>query len=123
MHLVIVRNSSGLNNFWPEFNVCFHEGEHKLLHAKKMMGSTTSNYYITSQPGIESISHPSFIAKMRANFSGSVYHVFDNGVNPEKANKLSKTRAIHATIKFRSQIMTMEPRSFEVFMLREGVSY
>jgi hypothetical protein len=49
---------------------------------------------------------------MRANFSGSLYHVFDNGVNPEKANKFNKPRAIQATIKFKSQIMSMEPRSF-----------
>jgi hypothetical protein len=122
LSLVISRNSSGLNSFWPEFQVMYENGEN-LLYSKKMMGSTTSNYYITAEPGIESISHPSFIAKLRSNFSGSLYHVFDNGVNPEKANKINKARSIQATIKFKSQIMTMEPRSFEVFILREGVAY
>jgi hypothetical protein len=48
MQLIIVRNSSGFNNFWPEFQVLFYEAEYKLLFAKKMMGSTTSNYYISS---------------------------------------------------------------------------
>jgi hypothetical protein len=72
-----------------------------------MMGSTTSNYYITTQEGIESIDHPCFMAKMRGNFSGSVYQVFDNGVNPEKASKLRKARSIQATIKFKSQILAM----------------
>lgn len=46
------------------------------------MGSTTSNFYITTEAGVERIDHPSFLAKMRGNFAGSVYQVFDNGVNP-----------------------------------------
>lgn len=88
-----------------------------------MMGSTTSNYYITFEPAIENPNHPNFIGKVRANFTGSLYQVFDNGVNPEKASSFNPARTIMATIKFKSQLMTMEPRSFEVFLLREGVAY
>ncbi len=49
-----------------------------------MMGSTTSNFYITTEEGVEKVDHLNFIAKMRSNFSGSIYNVFDKGVNPEK---------------------------------------
>jgi hypothetical protein len=107
LHLIIFRKSSGLSTFWPEFQLLMDDGPKELIYAKKMMGSTTSNYYITTEPGIENVTHPGFIGKLRGNFSGSVYHVFDNGVNPEKANHFSKARRILATIRFKSQIMTM----------------
>ena len=64
----------------------FWDGEPVFLYGKKMMGSTTSNYYITADPAIENLSHPSFIGKVQSNFSGSLYQVFDNGVNPGKAS-------------------------------------
>ncbi len=107
LHLIIYRKSSGLNTFWPEFQLVMDDGSRELLYAKKMMGSTTSNYYITTEPGVEIATHPSFIGKLKANFSGSVYHLFDNGVNPEKATHFNKARRIQATIRFKSQIMTM----------------
>jgi len=47
-----------------------------------MLGSSTSNYYITTEEGIENVEHLNFISKMRSNFSGSSYQIFDNGVNP-----------------------------------------
>jgi hypothetical protein len=44
----ISRNQSGLNVLWPEFVLIFNENGKQFAHAKKMMGNSTANYYISS---------------------------------------------------------------------------
>lgn len=56
-----------------------------MLIANKKMGSTSSNYYITLDTGVDSVTHELFIAKMRANFWSSIYNVYTKGVNPKSA--------------------------------------
>lgn len=60
---------------------------------------------------------------MRSNFSGSAYQIYDNGVNPQKAGNGGKVRQIQASIRFKSQIISLSPRTFEVFVLKPGVKY
>lgn len=76
-----------------------------MLYSKKMMANTTSNYYISAKKDVSKISDPYFIAKLRGNFSGSVYQVYSKGVNPKKGEVNKKIRRIEATIKFRQQIV------------------
>lgn len=64
-----------------------------------------------------------FLAKLRGNYSGSTYNVFDRGINPIKASIKNKARTIQATIRFKTQIKNMEPREFEVFLLKSGINY
>jgi hypothetical protein len=66
-----------------------------------MMANTTSNYYITVKKDVSEINDPFFAAKLRGNFSGSVYQVYSKGINPKKGEVNKKVRAIEATIKFK----------------------
>jgi hypothetical protein len=81
-----------------------------MLYAKKMFGSTTSNYYVTLENGIEDTNHELFAAKLRGNHKGNVYQVFTRGANPKKANKNQKKRELEATIIFYPQKQACEPR-------------
>ena len=54
------------------------------------MANTTSNLYITVKKDITEVNDPFFVAKLRANYSGSIYQVFSKGINPKHA-ELSKT--------------------------------
>jgi len=43
----------------------------------------TSNYLITQSEDKFLKSDPGFLGKVRANFMGTTYQIFDNGVNPK----------------------------------------
>ena len=85
MHSFIFRDESGFNTLWPEFIMLFEST--KMLFAKKMMGCTTSNFYITLKKGIDDTKHEHFVAKLRGNFKGNIYQVFTRGANPKKAGQ------------------------------------
>ena len=66
----------------------------------KKFGSSTSNFYITLEPGIDSVNHEYFIGKMRSDFWNSFYNVYTRGVNPKNAALHESIRTIEATIVF-----------------------
>lgn len=55
LRLQLVRDTSGFNSLWPEYWL-YIEGT-KMLFSKKMMGSTTSNYYFTLDSGIDNVNN------------------------------------------------------------------
>lgn len=69
--LSLYRDQSGFNILWPQFLLQLQENGATMGYAKKMMGNTTSNYYLSVEPGIENSEHAAFLGKVRSNFSGS----------------------------------------------------
>ncbi|XP_039604687.1 tubby-related protein 1 isoform X2 [Polypterus senegalus] len=57
-----------------------------LLAGRKRKKSTTSNYLISIDPTDLSRDGHNFIGKLRSNLMGTKFTVFDNGVNPDRAN-------------------------------------
>ncbi len=55
-----------------------------MMNAKKRPFNRTSNYLVTLDPKKLEINTPGYVAKLRSNFIGSEYHLFDTGVNPSK---------------------------------------
>ena len=78
-----------------------------MLYSKKMMANTTSNFYITAKKDISEVNDPFFIAKLRGNYSESVYQVYSKGINPKKGEVNKKIRLIEATIKFKEKSANM----------------
>eukprot|EP00051_Salpingoeca_urceolata_P005778 m.77062 g.77062 ORF g.77062 m.77062 type:complete len:425 (+) comp14535_c0_seq3:79-1353(+) len=56
-----------------------------LLAGRKRKKSASSNYLISTNPQDLHRESESFVAKLRSNFVGTHFTVFDNGVNPSKA--------------------------------------
>ncbi|KAM7169411.1 tubby-related protein 1 [Macrochelys suwanniensis] len=57
-----------------------------LLAGRKRKKSKTSNYLISIDPTDLSRGGENFIGKLRSNLMGTKFTVFDNGVNPDRAN-------------------------------------
>jgi len=84
LECTIVRNKSGFNYWNPKYTLILSDGERFLLNGKKRSGNKTSNYLITlDQDGLKK-KGKGFLGKLRANFMGTEFAIFDQGENPTK---------------------------------------
>ena len=123
LNLKILRDQTGLNSICPEFSIFMEESGTKMMVGNKKFGSSTSNFYITLESGIDSVKHEYFIAKLRSNFWNSIYNVYTRGSNPKNAALNETVRTIEATILFRTNKDKKEPRNFEVYTLNNNTQY
>jgi tubby-related protein 1 len=78
----IKRNRSGTNKLFPEYAVYMKEGDRFLMCSKKRPNNKTSNYLISMGEGDLKRNSKNYIGKLRANFAGTEFQVFDSGKNP-----------------------------------------
>lgn len=81
----IKRNKTIKNVLFPEYRMYLRDGKTEvcLMTSKKRAGSTTSNYLISMGRNDHDRSSESVIGKLRSNFLGTEYHIYDDGKNPE----------------------------------------
>ena len=84
----IKRNKTIKNVLFPEYRIYLRSSdggktELCLMTSKKRAGSTTSNYLISMGRNDHDRSSESVIGKLRSNFLGTEYHIYDDGKNPE----------------------------------------
>ncbi|GAB9466256.1 hypothetical protein Gpo141_00003634 [Globisporangium polare] len=83
----IERNKSGANKMFPEYCLYMKEGDRFLLTGKKRPKNRTSNYLISMQRGdLSRRGTENYVGKLRANFLGTEFAIYDNGVNPKDAD-------------------------------------
>ncbi|CAO2632883.1 Tubby-related protein 2 [Lemmus lemmus] len=84
----IVRNKHGMDKSrFPSYYLYLEADDgvaHFLLAGRRRKRSKTSNYLISLDPKDMSRNGNNFIGKVRSNFLGTKYTIFDNGVNPER---------------------------------------
>jgi len=89
MKCYIKRSRSGLK-LYPEYRLYLKRGDRFLMFAKKKPKNRTSNYMITTIPDSNQhngkISKDRIIGKLRSNFLGTEFQIFDSGVNRSKVN-------------------------------------
>jgi len=56
-----------------------------LLTGKKRSGNTTSNYLITVDQDKTKKGSKGYLGKIRSNFLGTEFYLYDSGDNPKKA--------------------------------------
>lgn len=78
----IVRNKSGTNKLFPVYSLFLKEGDRFLMCSKKRANNKTSNYLISKAEGDLNKDSVNCLGKLRSNFVGTEFQVFDNGVNP-----------------------------------------
>ncbi|KAF0985009.1 hypothetical protein FDP41_000048 [Naegleria fowleri] len=81
----ILRDTSKMNKMFPRYFMYAERGSTFLLSAKKRKGNKSSNYCVSLSKEDISRSSDSFIGKLRSNFLGTEFQLYDNG---EKASKL-----------------------------------
>ncbi|KAG7397348.1 hypothetical protein PHYBOEH_000860 [Phytophthora boehmeriae] len=88
----IERNKSGANKMFPEYCLYMKEGDRFLLTAKKRPKNRTSNYLISSQRGdLLRRGSDNYVGKLRANFLGTEFTIYDSGSSPKDADQQTIT--------------------------------
>ncbi|KAL3666772.1 hypothetical protein V7S43_008393 [Phytophthora oleae] len=88
----IERNKSGANKMFPEYCLYMKEGDRFLLTAKKRPKNRTSNYLVSLQRGdLLRRGSDNYVGKLRANFLGTEFTIYDNGCSPKDADQQTIT--------------------------------
>ena len=84
LQCTIRRDKSGFNRLFPKYYMSISEQLTFLLAGKKRAGNRTSNYMITMNQKDFNTKSPAFLAKVRSNFLGTEFMMYDNGLNPKR---------------------------------------
>jgi hypothetical protein len=88
----VERDRNGMNRLHPVYRLYIEDGENFLLSAKKRMKNKTSNYLLSMELEPNDRRSNMIAGKIRANWTGSTYTLYDAGLNPEKAVTESSVR-------------------------------
>lgn len=116
LEMSIHRNKSGLNMFHPKYTLTLSEGDRFLLNGKKRSGNKTSNYMITLDQDNLKKKGKGYLGKVRANFMGTEFSVFDNGVNPKESTKGQPRRQMGAVLYESNVLGSKGPRKMTVMI-------
>ncbi|KAL7510429.1 hypothetical protein ACHAXN_010623 [Cyclotella atomus] len=84
MRCYIKRNKGIKNKLFPEYRVYLKENNAFLMTSKKRMGNATSNYLISmGRNDFDNRQSPNVLGKLRSNFLGTEYTIYDGGRNPQ----------------------------------------
>lgn len=84
--MTIERDKSGLNRFFPKYTLTLSEGNKFLLCSKKQAGSATSSYMISMDQENPTKQNSGFLGRVKSNFLGTEFNIFDSGENPNGKN-------------------------------------
>lgn len=103
----IVRNKSGMmGKVYPTFELYMETDRLFLMSAKKRKNNKTSNYLISKdQKSMSKKDNESYMGKVRSNFVGTEFTVFDAGSNPKDTSDEDSTRAELSFIQYESNIL------------------
>ena len=91
MQCSVRRNRRGFHRIFPSYFLHTSEGQHFLLAAKKRSGNKSSNYLITMNETELKVKSPGYLGKLRSNFIGTEFTIYDTGTNPNKRNAAPET--------------------------------
>ena len=94
----IARNKGGFNRLFPKYTLALSDGNKFLLNGKKRTAQTTSNYLISLEQEKLSKEAQGYLGKVRSNFLGTEFYIFDTGDNPDKAKTAEEIRCQHGVV-------------------------
>lgn len=74
-----------MNRFHPKYHLYFSYGFKYLMSARKRSFNKTSNYLIAADKSNLNKNSKSFLGKVRSNFLGTEFVIYDIGNNPKKS--------------------------------------
>lgn len=117
LECTIQRNKSGFNYWNPKYTLVLSEGERFLLNGKKRGGNKTSNYLITLDQGNLKKKGEGYLGKLRANFMGTEFVIYDQGENPKKTKNTDMMRRELASVLYESNVLGSKgPRKMRVLI-------
>lgn len=96
VQLTILRDNEGLKNrFFPKYHVFFSENINQhILSIKKKSKNTSSNYIFSLSKDIFDRKSEYCLGKLRSNFFGTEFLLYDTGENPKKGDPLSARKEL-----------------------------
>ena len=88
----IVRSKSGFDRVFPKYTLSLSNGNKYLLTGKKRGMNSTSNYMITIETKKFEKDTKGYLGKVRSNFLGTEFYLFDGKENPKKAGDKDDSR-------------------------------
>ena len=117
LECTIMRNKSGFNFWNPKYTLVLSDGERFLLNAKKRGGNKTSNYLITLDQDNLKKKGEGYLGKLRANFMGTEFIIYDQGENPKKCKNVDNVRREMASVLYESNVLGSKgPRKMRVII-------
>jgi len=86
VHCRIHRDKS--SKMYPKYQLMLEAGTQFLMSARKRKKSKSSNYVLSFDQEDTGRFSPNFAGKVRANFLGTEFVVYDKGQKPQKAGEL-----------------------------------
>merc|ERR1719465_267755 len=80
----IQRRKSGLARLYPTYEVYLKDGEQFLLAARRRKKQKQSNYKVSLDREDLSRTSSNYFGKLKSNFMGTEFQMYDQGTNPEK---------------------------------------
>lgn len=74
------------------------DGNKFLLSAKKRAANKTSNYLISTDPENMNKNSTTYLGKLRSNFLGTEFYIYNEGQSSKKANNELEIREQHGCI-------------------------
>ncbi|CAK92272.1 unnamed protein product (macronuclear) [Paramecium tetraurelia] len=117
----IKRDKSGLARLYPVYHVYTTDGDVYLFSAKKVVMNTSSNYVISMDKKEFSTRKPCFLGKVRSNFLGTEFILWDEGKNFKKCKDTTLIRNQLGVVYYESHIMQNKcPRKMKVLIPKVG---
>jgi hypothetical protein len=117
LECTILRNKSGFNFWNPKYTLVISDGERFLLNGKKQSGNKTSNYWVTLDQDNMKKKGKGFLGKLRANFMGTEFVIYDDGENPTKTKNIDEVRNEMASVLYESNVLGSKgPRKMRVII-------
>jgi len=95
MQCQIFRQKSSILNLYPEYRLHLKDGNQFLLSARKRKKSKTANYVISLESDNMSRHSTTYMGKVRSNFIGTEFTIFDKGMSQEEAKKSKQDLGLH----------------------------
>ncbi|KRX07799.1 Tubby C-terminal-like domain [Pseudocohnilembus persalinus] len=105
LQCTIKRDKSKMSHFYPKYHVYLSKKFQHIMSGKKRSGCKTSNYLISMDKNKIDKKSPGFIGKVRSNFMGTEFHVYDTGLNPKDTKVYEKVRRELACVLYESNIL------------------
>jgi tubby-related protein 1 len=119
----IQRRKSGLSRLYPTYEVYLKDGEQFLLAARRRKKQKQSNYKVSLDREDLSRHSSNYFGKLKSNFMGTEFQMYDQGVNPEKLTDAQKdgsnsqVRQELATVLYKQNVLgSRGPRKMKVIV-------
>lgn len=113
----IVRHKSGFNRLWPKYTLHLSDSNKFLLNGKKRSGNATSNYMITLDQEKMKKGTQGYLGKVRSNFLGTEFYLYDDGVSPKNERGIERIRQEHGIIEYETNVLGSKgPRRMKVLL-------